>query len=59
MAFCLNTYMLTPGGIPRDQAQSGGMLMYYGGDMIDLILIVIFCYQWYKAVRPELIQVKV
>jgi putative membrane protein len=45
-------YAHPPIGIPREQAQSGGMLMYYGGDMIDLILIVIFCYQWYKAVRP-------
>ena len=45
-------YAHPPNGVPRDQAQSGGMLMYYGGDMIDLILIVIFCYQWYKAVRP-------
>ncbi|MCR8849842.1 cytochrome c oxidase assembly protein [Rossellomorea sp. SC111] len=45
-------YAHPPIGIPLEQAQSGGMLMYYGGDMIDLILIVIFCYQWYKAVRP-------
>ncbi|MEI2665992.1 cytochrome c oxidase assembly protein [Rossellomorea sp. LJF3] len=45
-------YAHPPIGIPRDQAQSGGMLMYYGGDMIDLILILIFCYQWYKAARP-------
>ena len=46
-------YAYPPAGIPREQAQSGGILMYYGGDLIDLILIVIFCYQWYKAVRPR------
>lgn len=27
--------------------------MYYGGDAIDLILIVIFCSQWYKDSRPK------
>lgn len=46
-------YAYPPDGIPHDQAQSGGMFMYYGGDMIDLILIIIFCYQWYKAARPR------
>lgn len=46
-------YAYPPAGIPREQAQSGGMLMYYGGDLIDLILIIIFCYQWYKAARPR------
>ncbi|MGM0854915.1 MAG: cytochrome c oxidase assembly protein [Bacillota bacterium] len=46
-------YAYPPADIPRDQAQSGGMLMYYGGDMIDLILIIIFCYQWYRAARPK------
>lgn len=46
-------YAHPPAGIPWEQAQSGGMLMYYGGDMIDLILIIIFCYQWYKAARPR------
>ncbi|WP_201712707.1 cytochrome c oxidase assembly protein [Rossellomorea arthrocnemi] len=46
-------YAFPPNGVPSDQSQSGGMLMYYGGDMIDLILITIFCYQWYKAARPK------
>lgn len=46
-------YAYPPAGVPREQAESGGMLMYYGGDMIDLILVIIFCYQWYKAARPR------
>jgi hypothetical protein len=29
------------------------MLMYYGGDLIDLALIVLLCRQWYAATRPR------
>lgn len=42
-----------PSGVPVNQAETGAMLMYYGGDYIDLIIIFILCYQWYKAARPE------
>jgi putative membrane protein len=42
-----------PNGVPKSQAELGGMLMYYGGDLIDLILIIVFCSQWYKASRPR------
>jgi putative membrane protein len=27
-------------------------LMYYGGDAIDLVLIVLFCREWYRATDP-------
>lgn len=43
-----------PAGIPPEQAESGGMLMYYGGDVIDIIIIYILCRQWYKAKRPRI-----
>jgi putative membrane protein len=46
-------YAHPPIGVPTAQAEVGGMLMYYGGDAIDLILIFIFCLQWYKANRPR------
>jgi putative membrane protein len=46
-------YAHPPIGVPTAQAEIGGMLMYYGGDAIDLILIFIFCLQWYKANRPR------
>ncbi len=46
-------YAYPPAGVPRAQAEAGGMLMYYGGDAIDIVLITIFCYQWYKASRPR------
>ncbi|MEW9053155.1 MAG: cytochrome c oxidase assembly protein [Neobacillus sp.] len=46
-------YAQPPAGIPQGQAETGGMLMYYGGDFIDLILIWVLCLQWYKASRPR------
>ena len=42
-------YAHPPRGVPSDQAEAGGMLMYYGGDAIDIIMIFIFCFQWYRA----------
>ncbi|MEV0901648.1 cytochrome c oxidase assembly protein [Actinoplanes sp. NPDC049802] len=38
-----------PPGVPMDEARAGAELMYYGGDLADLVLIVVFCHQWYRA----------
>lgn len=46
-------YAQPPNGVPATQAEKGGMLMYYGGDAIDLVLISIFCFQWFRATRPR------
>ncbi|KMJ56912.1 membrane protein [Bacillus sp. LL01] len=46
-------YSRPPMGVPVEQAERGGMIMYYGGDVIDGIILVILCYQWYKATRPK------
>ena len=46
-------YAYPPQGISPNEAESGAILMYYGGDAIDLILIIILCFQWYKATRPQ------
>jgi putative membrane protein len=46
-------YANPPVGVPRGQAEWGGMIMYYGGDLVEIILIFIFCQQWYKAARPR------
>lgn len=46
-------YAQPPSGVPAIQAEKGSMLMYYGGDAIDLILIFIFCFQWFRATRPR------
>ncbi|TWT27421.1 cytochrome c oxidase assembly protein [Planomicrobium sp. CPCC 101110] len=47
-------YAHPPTGVPREEAEAGGMLMYYGGDAIDLILITILCYHWYRTSRPRM-----
>lgn len=44
-------YAHPPAGVTAGQAEIGGMIMYYGGDAIDIILIFIFCWQWSRASR--------
>jgi len=46
-------YTNPPAGVPEAQAQAGTQLMYYGGDTIDLVIITIFCYRWYRQTRPR------
>ncbi|TDL67406.1 cytochrome c oxidase assembly protein [Rhodococcus qingshengii] len=46
-------YAHPPVGVPNEQAEMGGMIMYYGGDMVEIVLIFLFCQQWYKAARPR------
>lgn len=44
-------YAHPPSGVPSSQAEMGGMWMYYGGDLIDLMIIIIMFYQWYQSRR--------
>ncbi|WP_409294921.1 cytochrome c oxidase assembly protein [Peribacillus sp. SCS-26] len=46
-------YAHPPGGVAAGDAETGAMIMYYAGDVIDAAIIVILCSQWYKAVRPS------
>ncbi|MFP7495302.1 cytochrome c oxidase assembly protein [Terribacillus saccharophilus] len=46
-------YANPPAGVNAADAQEGAMLMYYGGDVIDLILIFLLCWQWYHAAAPK------
>lgn len=46
-------YAHPPAGVPEVQAEIGGMLMYYGGDLIDLFLIFLLCLQWFRESRPR------
>ncbi len=46
-------YVNPPSGVSTQQAERGSMLMYYGGDVIDAVIIFILCLQWYKATRPK------
>ncbi|MED3553252.1 cytochrome c oxidase assembly protein [Cytobacillus praedii] len=47
-------YAHPPYGVTLEQAETGGMLMYYGGDIIDIVLIFILCLQWFRATRPRI-----
>ncbi|MDQ0427349.1 putative membrane protein [Planomicrobium stackebrandtii] len=46
-------YANPPAGVSRKEAETGGMVMYYGGDLIELSVIIILCYHWYKATAPR------
>lgn len=46
-------YANPPTGVHAKDAEMGAMLMYYGGDVIDIVIIIILCYQWFKATRPR------
>ncbi|GIQ68137.1 cytochrome c oxidase assembly protein [Xylanibacillus composti] len=46
-------YAHPPKGVPLDQATAGSQLMYYGGDAVGAAMIILFCYQWYRAARPR------
>ncbi|SFJ19472.1 cytochrome c oxidase assembly protein [Thermoflavimicrobium dichotomicum] len=46
-------YVHPPSNVPIAQAETGALLMYYGGDAIDLVLIFILCFQWFRATRPR------
>ncbi|MDZ5783484.1 cytochrome c oxidase assembly protein [Marinococcus luteus] len=46
-------YAAPPHGVGQEAAQAGSMLMYYGGDAVDIAIMVILCWHWYKAARPR------
>lgn len=46
-------YASPPAFVPEAEAQTGAMLMYYGGDAVDLILIFLLFHQWYVAAQPR------
>lgn len=48
-------YAHPPEGVPLNQAELGSMLMFYGGDIVDAIIIFLLCLQWYKAVKPRIL----
>lgn len=48
-------YAHPPAGVQVEQVELGAMLMYYGGDAIDVVLIFILCRQWFHATRPQFV----
>jgi putative membrane protein len=46
-------YAHPPHGVPVHKAELGGMIMYYGGDIIDALLIFLLCLQWFNSTKPQ------
>ena len=46
-------YAHPPSGVVMEQAQQGSIVMYYGGDLADAIIIFILCLHWYRATKPR------
>lgn len=46
-------YAHPPAGVGSSDGQVGAQLMYYGGDMVDVTLIVLLFTGWYAATRPR------
>jgi putative membrane protein len=44
-------YANPPQHVPVTQAELGAKIMYYGGDAIEIILVYILFYQWFKSTR--------
>jgi putative membrane protein len=36
-----------------NDVQLGAVLMYYGGDFVDLLLITALCYLWYNSANSN------
>ncbi|MER1987987.1 MAG: cytochrome c oxidase assembly protein [Solibacillus sp.] len=51
-------YAHPPEGVPQQQAEQGSMIMYYGGDLIDVVIIFILCLHWFKATKPRVVEQK-
>lgn len=46
-------YAHPPTGVEPRDAEVGAQLMYYGGDVVDVTLIVLLFLGWYRATRPR------
>jgi putative membrane protein len=46
-------YAHPPLQVDATSAETGAMIMYYGGDAVELVLIWLLCASWYRATRPR------
>lgn len=46
-------YAHPPAGVDISDAQFGAQLMYYGGDAVDVLLVVLLFAGWYRATKPR------
>ncbi|MGD6801310.1 cytochrome c oxidase assembly protein [Rossellomorea aquimaris] len=42
-----------PAGVPAGDSETGALLMYYGGDAIDMVIILLLCLEWYRCQTPH------
>ncbi|WP_424347307.1 cytochrome c oxidase assembly protein [Kocuria sp. CH-021] len=52
-ALAKHLYGHPPEGVAAPDARAGAQLMYYGGDVVHVALVVVLCAQWYAAARPR------
>lgn len=52
-ALAKHLYGHPPEGVAVSDARAGAQLMYYGGDVVDVALVVVLFAQWYAAARPR------
>ncbi|PIC80173.1 hypothetical protein CSV75_09435 [Sporosarcina sp. P18a] len=46
-------YAYPPAGVPIEEAHAGAMLMYYGGDAVDLVIIILLFRSWYHSAKRQ------
>lgn len=46
-------YAQPPPGVATAEGEVGALLMYYGGDAIDVVLIALLCHQWYRTASKK------
>jgi putative membrane protein len=46
-------YAHPPVGVDAAPAALGSMIMYYGGDVVDVVIMVLLGADWYRASRPR------
>lgn len=51
-------YAHPPAGVLPEQAQISGLLMYYGGDAIELVVIILFFYQWFQSQKLQKVDIR-
>lgn len=47
-------YADPPPGVSRGDGEVGALLMFYGGDLVDLALMVLLCAEWYRRSKRRL-----
>jgi putative membrane protein len=46
-------YVHPPAGFGAVDAERAAMVMFYGGDAVDAVLIVLVCREWYRSTAPR------